>query len=690
MNDGSPLNPDGAPGEGTASAHQRRFLWGLVAVVCVAILGVVAAQVIGGCWIDVGNEMGNQPSVGFVEPPRSSAPDTAVAFQGLDVMPGAPPPLNPVLPSEASVAGGKDVYGIFCLACHGEPGGQTGPVGMLFAPSPPHLDQAAGSLSDGQIYLTATQGVGRMPALGSRMSELDRWNIVNYLRTTQPQPGPAPSTDPRERGATVFVSQCAGCHGPTGGGALAPALYPSSLVAEMTPGEIAAFVRAGRAAHGMPSFGGRLSDASLADVAALLKDLQANGPAFLEDYVRQQEQAATTTTAGGDAALIARGEAVFADKCQTCHGAQGSGGIGPQLKPNDVIPSLTDAEVRAIIENGSPGTVMPAWKGQLSPDDITALVTMLRSWQPGAPATTPATATTTAPATTTTLPTATTTSGGDQALIAKGTAVFSANCQACHGAEGAGGIGPKLKPNAFVGSSTDAQVQQTIENGRPGTAMPAWNGKLTPDDITAAVALLRSWQQTGTGAAGGVTATSAVTTATSAGPTPITGSGGPTTLPSGGSTTVPGAGTPPTTGPDGYAAIPFTHRPHMEKGEMPCLFCHGQARRGPSADLPPLQLCAGCHRWLTVQTEKTKAVVAAYDSGTQVSWPRVYKEPDFVFFTHQVHIEVAKLECSTCHGDVAAMALARKVRQLNMKFCVDCHKKQTDMSFLMNCEICHK
>jgi len=596
MTEGSPLNPDSAPVEGAASGRQRRFLYGIVAVVCVAILVVVAAQVIGGCWIDVGNEMGNQPSVGLVEPPRSSAPDTAVPFQGLDVMPGAPPPLNPVLPSEASVAGGKDVYGIFCLVCHGGPGGQTGQVGMLFAPPPPHLDQVVGSLSDGQVYLAATQGFGRMPALGSRMSELDRWNTVNYLRTTQPQPGIGPPSDPRERGAAVFTSQCAGCHGPAAGGALAPALYPSSLLAEMTPGEIGAFVRAGRAGHGMPSFGGRLSDASLADVAALLKDLQANGPAFLEDYVQRQGGATTTTLSA------------------------------------------------------------------TTPGAATTL--------PGSTTTLPGTTSSTAPPAA-----ATPTPGADQALITKGETVFSANCQPCHGAGGAGGIGPKLKPNAFVGSSSDAQVRQIIENGRAGTAMPAWKDKLSPGDIDAAVALLRSWQQT--------------TTTVGGGPTTIP-SGGSTTVPSGASTTVPGGGAPPTTGPDGYATIPFTHRPHMEKGGMPCLFCHGQARRGPSADLPPLQLCAGCHRWLTVQTESTKAVVAAYDSGTQVSWRRVYKEPDFVFFTHQVHIEVAKLTCSTCHGDVAAMGLAHKVRQLNMKFCIDCHKKQTDLSFLMDCEICHK
>jgi mono/diheme cytochrome c family protein len=432
----------------------------------------------------------------------------------------------------------------------------------------------------------------------------------------------------------------------------------------------------------MPAWKGKLSPDDITALVTLLRSWQ-------QGAATTTTAPATATTSGAEQALLARAAAVFSANCQTCHGADGVGGIGPPLKPSDLIPTLTDAQVRAIIENGSPGTVMPAWKGKLSPDDITAAVALLRSWQqttstsavggataPSAattaisagPTTATASPTTAAPATASTLPATTaTTSGADQALIAKGAAVFSANCQPCHGAEGVGGIGPKLKPNAFVGRSADAQVRQTIENGRPGTPMPAWKGKLAPGDITAALALLRSWQQTTT-----------------------TGSGGPTTVPGGGSTTVPGGGPPATTAAAGYATIPFTHRPHMEKGGMSCLFCHAQARRGPSADLPPLQLCAGCHRWLTVQTASTKAVVAAYDSGAQVSWPRVYKEPDFVFFTHQVHVELAKLECSNCHGNVAAMGLAREVSQLNMKFCIDCHKKQTDLSFLMNCEICHK
>ncbi|HTE20057.1 MAG TPA: cytochrome c, partial [Armatimonadota bacterium] len=61
---------------------------------------------------------------------------------------------------------------------------------------------------------------------------------------------------------------------------------------------------------------------------------------------------------------------VYAQKCQNCHGAQGQGGRGgPTLASASGDP---DAEVRAVIHDGRRN--MPAFKGQLSDAQITALV----------------------------------------------------------------------------------------------------------------------------------------------------------------------------------------------------------------------------------------------------------------------------------------------------------------------------
>ena len=74
---------------------------------------------------------------------------------------------------------------------------------------------------------------------------------------------------------------------------------------------------------------------------------------------------------------------------------------------------------------------------------------------------------------------------GNQAAIKEGESVFNENCTMCHGARGAGGeLGPALASgwrNDARGS--DAQVFNTIKTGIRGSAMPAWGGKLTDDQI---------------------------------------------------------------------------------------------------------------------------------------------------------------------------------------------------------------
>ena len=81
------------------------------------------------------------------------------------------------------------------------------------------------------------------------------------------------------------------------------------------------------------------------------------------------------------AALIARGEKVYAANCAACHKADGSG-AGP-IKPLDHSPVvLSDAHLEQIqvLLNGRLDKGMPAWK-QLSDTDIAAVITYTKnSW----------------------------------------------------------------------------------------------------------------------------------------------------------------------------------------------------------------------------------------------------------------------------------------------------------------------
>jgi mono/diheme cytochrome c family protein len=69
--------------------------------------------------------------------------------------------------------------------------------------------------------------------------------------------------------------------------------------------------------------------------------------------------------------VLARGQQVYKDHCQTCHGTKGQGGSGMKLagKVAQNYPNIDDQI--AVIANGR--SSMPAWKSSLSADDIEAV-----------------------------------------------------------------------------------------------------------------------------------------------------------------------------------------------------------------------------------------------------------------------------------------------------------------------------
>jgi len=91
---------------------------------------------------------------------------------------------NPVAASESSLAAGRKIYTKTCAMCHGKTGDADGPAVIELNIHPAKLsDPQLATQSDGALFWKITTGKKPMPAYGKRLSETDRWNLVNYIRT---------------------------------------------------------------------------------------------------------------------------------------------------------------------------------------------------------------------------------------------------------------------------------------------------------------------------------------------------------------------------------------------------------------------------------------------------------------------------------------------------------------------------
>ena len=91
---------------------------------------------------------------------------------------------NPVAATSVSVAAGHKIYLKTCMMCHGKTGDADGTAVIELHIHPAKLsDPDLATESDGALFWKITTGRKPMPAYGKRLSETDRWNLVNYIRT---------------------------------------------------------------------------------------------------------------------------------------------------------------------------------------------------------------------------------------------------------------------------------------------------------------------------------------------------------------------------------------------------------------------------------------------------------------------------------------------------------------------------
>lgn len=132
--------------------------------------------------------------------------------------------------------------------------------------------------------------------------------------------------------------------------------------------------------------------------------------------------------------------------------------------------------------------------------------------------------------------------------------------------------------------------------------------------------------------------------------------------------------------------LAFTHRKHVEN-QVTCTACHNGVNKGPVAVIPNVKVCMRCHAMFAKDRPEIKKLTAIFESGMDVPWQRVYgfSPSAHVKFNHAPHVH-ANVDCSTCHGDVKSMTVAVRAVDINMGFCLRCHRAKRVST---DCVTCH-
>ncbi len=294
----------------------------------------------------------------------------------------------------------------------------------------------------------------------------------------------------------LYAENCVVCHGATGEGIATNPPLNSDAIREMSETDLFKTIARGRNDTLMAAWavdeGGVLSNAQIEAmitfvqevnwefVAVRVDELGLTPPQVIEMEITEEMLTALATLP--DSPTLSAGLTVFAENCAACHGANAAGTVIAPALDTEALRATPQADLLTLVNEGVPGTLMAAWQGMLTPEEITSVVELLYQWpnlmQAGVE-----------------FPEVVVTFASTPEMIAAGERLFNIACKTCHGVEAFGSpMAPALNNAIFLADTPDAAIYQIIAGGVSGTMMPAWGSRLNDQDLQALVAYLRSFE----------------------------------------------------------------------------------------------------------------------------------------------------------------------------------------------------
>lgn len=105
---------------------------------------------------------------------------------------------NPIPANNDAIGAGMMTYMEHCQSCHGENGNGKGEKAEQLSVAPANFTDAhvMSAVTDGELFWKITHGRRPMPSFKDKLTDEERWQLVDYIRTFAPKPNAGAPVQP--------------------------------------------------------------------------------------------------------------------------------------------------------------------------------------------------------------------------------------------------------------------------------------------------------------------------------------------------------------------------------------------------------------------------------------------------------------------------------------------------------------